>query len=92
MDLVKAKIEQATEILRELDIDLWMIFLRESDMMADPALDLVVGHKVVWQSAFFISKSGETMALVGNYDAADFERSGRFKKVRPYYRTACIFY
>ena len=84
MDLVKAKIEQATEILRELDIDLWMIFLRESDMMADPALDLVVGHKVVWQSAFFISKSGETMALVGNYDAADFERSGRFKKVRPY--------
>ena len=84
MDLVKAKIEQATEILRELDIDLWMIFLRESDMMADPALDLVVGHKVVWQSAFFISKSGETMALVGNYDAADFERSGRFRKVRPY--------
>jgi len=84
MDLVKAKIEQAVEILGELDIDLWMIFCRESDMMADPALDLVVGHKVVWQSAFFISKSGETLALVGNYDAPDFERSGRFDTIRPY--------
>ena len=84
MDLVKAKIEQATDILRELDIDLWIIFCRESDMMSDPALDLVVGHKVVWQSAFFFSKSGETLALVGNYDAPDFERSGRFDMVRPY--------
>jgi len=84
MDLVKAKIDQATDILNELDIDLWMIFCRESDMMADPALDLVVGHKVVWQSAFFISKSGETLALVGNYDAPDYERSGRFATVRPY--------
>lgn len=84
MDLVKAKIEQAVDILNELDIDLWLIFCRESDMMADPALSLVVGHKVVWQSAFFISGSGETMALVGNYDVADFERSQRFKKVRAY--------
>ncbi len=53
-------------------------------MMADPALDLVVGHKVVWQSAFFICKNGESYAMVGNYDVSDFERSGRFKKVIPY--------
>ncbi|UCD93440.1 MAG: aminopeptidase P family protein [Candidatus Zixiibacteriota bacterium] len=84
MDLVKAKIEQAVEILDELDIDLWLIFCRETDMMADPALDLVVGGKVVWQSAFFISRSGETLALVGNFDAPDFERAGRYAKVQPY--------
>ena len=56
MDLNKAKINQAIGILNELDIDLWLIFIRETDMMADPALDLVIGHKVVWQSAFFICK------------------------------------
>ncbi len=84
MDLTKAKIEQALEILEELDIDLWLIFCRESDMMADPALSLAVGHSVVWQSAFFYSRNGETIALVGNYDVADFERGGRFKKVMPY--------
>jgi Xaa-Pro aminopeptidase len=84
MDLVKSKIEQAIEILKELDIDLWLIFCRESDMMADPALALAVGHKVVWQSAFFFTSKGETLALVGNYDMPDFERAGRFKKVQPY--------
>jgi len=84
MDLVKAKIAQAIGILNELDIDLWLIFCRESDMMADPSLELVVGHEVVWQSAFFICKDGSTIALVGNFDAADFERSGRFKIVQPY--------
>ncbi len=84
MDLVKAKIEQAIGILNELDIDLWLIFCRESDMMADPSMALVVGHKVVWQSAFFIGKNGETAALVGNFDAADFERSGSYDIVQTY--------
>ncbi len=84
MDMHKAKIDQAIGILNELDIDLWLIFCRETDMMADPALDLVIGHQVVWQSAFFICKDGDSIAMVGNYDASDFEKSGRFKKVIPY--------
>ena len=84
MDLIKKKIEQAIGVLKELDIDLWLIFCRESDVMADPALELMVGHKVVWQSAFFYCKSGDTYAMVGNYDAPDFERAGRFGKVIPY--------
>ncbi|SYZ72903.1 Peptidase M24 family protein [Candidatus Zixiibacteriota bacterium] len=84
MDLIKTKIEQTVEILNELDIDLWLIFCRESDMMADPSLSLVVGHKVVWQSAFFFTRDGDTIALVGSYDTANFERAGRFKKVQPY--------
>ncbi|MFH2037573.1 MAG: M24 family metallopeptidase [Candidatus Zixiibacteriota bacterium] len=84
MDIVKEKIAQAQSILNELDIDLWLIFCRETDMMADPALELVVGHKVVWQSAFFIPRKGKTMALVGNFDASDFEKSGRFEIVQPY--------
>ncbi len=84
MDIVKSKIEQAIDILNELDIDLWLIFCRESEMMADPSLELVVGHKVVWQSAFFISRDGKTTALVGNFDVPDFEKSGRFETVIPY--------
>jgi Xaa-Pro aminopeptidase len=84
MDLIKAKLEQAIDILNELDIDLWLIFCRESDVMADPALDMIVGHSVVWQSAFFICRDGRTEALVGNYDEADFVRSGRFETVRTY--------
>jgi Xaa-Pro aminopeptidase len=88
VDLIRAKIDQAIGILKELDIDLWLIFCRESDMMADPALALVVGHKVVWQSAFFISKKGDTAALVGSYDAPDLIRSKRFERVQTYVEDA----
>ncbi len=84
MGIVKDKIEQAADILNELDIDLWLIFVRETDMMADPSLPIVVGHKVVWQSAFLYTRYGDTIAMVGNYDALDFERSGRFREVIPY--------
>lgn len=84
MDIVKQKIMQAVDILNELDIDLWLIFCRESDVMADPCLPLVIGHKVVWQSAFFICRDGDTTAMVGNYDASNFEKSRRFKYVLPY--------
>jgi Xaa-Pro aminopeptidase len=84
LDLIRAKIEQAVDILNELNIDLWLIFCRETEMMADPAHVMVIGHPVVWQSAFFISRTGATMALVGNFDAPDFERSRRYDKVRPY--------
>ena len=84
MDLVKQKIVQAVDILNELDLDLWLIFCRESDVMADPCLPLVVGHKVVWQSAFFICRDGDTTAMIGNFDASDFEKSQRFKYVLPY--------
>lgn len=84
MSITGEKIAQAVGVLDELDIDLWLLFGRESAVMADPAFELVVGHGVVWQSAFFITRSGETIALVGSYDAADFERTGEYGEVRTY--------
>ncbi len=83
-NLIGSKIKQTIGILDELDLDMWLIFLRESDMMADPALELVVGHKVTWQSAIMYCRNGEAIAMIGNFDAADFERSGNFTRVIPY--------
>jgi len=82
--LVKAKAAQATALLGELGIDLWLIFVRETKMMADPALALVVGEEATWQSCFAFSRNGEAVALVGNLDAANFERAGQFSEVRTY--------
>jgi len=84
VDIVSEKIEQIPAILIELDIDLWFIFLRETSMMADPMLSLVVGDNVTWQSCFFFSRSGEHVALVGDLDKDIIERSGRFSKVLTY--------
>ncbi len=84
MDLVKQKINQASGLLREFDIDCWVIFVRETSMMADPVMPLLIGQNVTWQSFFVFTKSGESIALVGNFDEALFSQSGHFTKVIPY--------
>ena len=84
MNLVKEKIEQTFQILNETDIDCWIIFVRETPMAPDPAMPLVVGHDVTWQSFFIYTKQKEAIALVGNFDQENFIRSGCFTEVRTY--------
>lgn len=84
MDLIKEKIIQAGRLLKEMDLDLWLIFVRETIMHTDPMMTLVVGHEVVWQSFFAYTSRGDAIALVGNLDAEDFKRSGRFTEVLSY--------
>lgn len=88
MDLFKEKIDQAAGILNELDIDLWLIVVRETSMMADPVLPLVIGEDVVWQSFFVFTRDGETAALVGNFDRDLFVRTRRFNEVLTYTQEA----
>lgn len=84
MNLQKSKISQAKELLKELEIDIWVVFVRETPMMADPVLSLVVGHEVTWQSFFIFTSGGQSIALVGNFDKDNFVRSGCFDKVLTY--------
>ena len=88
MNLQKSKISQAKELLKELDIDIWVVFVRETPMMADPVLSLVVGHEVTWQSFFVFTSGGQSIALVGNFDKDNFVRSGCFDKVLTYTQSA----
>ena len=50
--LTQEKIAQAIGILDELDIDLWLTFVRETTMAPDPALELISGLDFTWKSAF----------------------------------------
>ncbi|MFK7805424.1 MAG: M24 family metallopeptidase [Anaerolineae bacterium] len=67
--LVQEKLNQATQILNEVDIDCWIIFVRETSMQPDPILEFIFGGDMTWHSAFILNKSGEHIALVGHYDA-----------------------
>jgi len=67
-----------------LKIDVWVVFVRETSMMADPVLSLVVGQEVTWQSFFIYTADGQSIALVGNFDKDNFVRSGCFDKVLTY--------
>jgi len=82
--MTKEKIVQAVDILKELNIDMWLTFVRESATMPDPAIDMVVGQHVTWQTAWIITKAGETIAIVGSLDAAAVEKNSAWKTIVPY--------
>jgi len=82
--MIREKIGQAREVLGELGIDLWLVFVRESATLPDPALPIVVGTNVTWQSAFLIPRAGETRAIVGSLDRPNMVSQGVFDQVEGY--------
>lgn len=78
------KSNQACEILDELDLDAWLVWVRETSQMPDPVLTIILGREVVWQSALIYSRDGTKTAIVGNFDADGIEQAGIFDEVIPY--------
>ncbi len=82
--MIKEKIQQAIEILKEKNIDLWLTFVRESHTLPDPCLPLIIDAHCTWQSAFLISATGKTVAIVGNLDHITICEKGAYEKVVSY--------
>lgn len=82
--LVREKVQQAHAVLAELNIDLWLTFVRESAAGVDPVLPLILGHDVTWQSAFILTRRGDAVAIMGRYDAENAHRSGAYGEVIGY--------
>jgi Xaa-Pro aminopeptidase len=79
--LIKEKINQAKEILKEMDIDCWLTFVRESSINGDPALSFLASADVTWHSSFIVTKSGHSYAVVGRYDKKTVEETGAYDEV-----------
>lgn len=86
-DLVAEKAAQATQILNELEIDLWLTFVRETSMQPDPALPLIADVDVTWKSAFMLSRSGKHTAVVGHFDAENVRHLGVYETVIDYHES-----
>jgi len=82
--MIREKIAQAFTILQEKNVDLWLIFGRESHTIHEPCADLVVGPAYTWQSAFLLSREGRSIAIVGNLDEAEFRKRGDYDTVIAY--------
>ena len=79
--LVNEKIEQAKRIMEEERIDLWLTFVRESEVTPDPALDLIVDANCTWQSAFMIPVRGKPAAIVGSLDESRIRETGAYEVI-----------
>jgi len=86
-ELVSEKLKQATEILNELDIDLWLTFVRETSQVRDPILPLILGFDLTWESMLMICRSGECIAIVGHFDADNIRRTGAYDTVIGYHQS-----
>ena len=82
--IYKEKIQQAIQILNELNIDMWLTYVRETETIRDPSLDIILGTNCTWQSAFIITKSGATIAIVGSLDVANIKSKNLFNEVIGY--------
>lgn len=80
----KAKAQQACDILKEIEIDAWLVWVRETSQMADPVLELVLGGDLVWQSALLFTRKGEKLGIVGNFDADGVKVKDIYDDIIPY--------
>ncbi|MGD1005939.1 MAG: Xaa-Pro peptidase family protein [Ignavibacteriaceae bacterium] len=85
--IIKQKIEQASQVLNEKDIDLWLTFVRETGSIKDPAMEMISGMECTWQSALMIGKDGDSTAIVGEYDVENFRRFTPYKNVMGYVKS-----
>lgn len=78
------KVSQAVEILKEKSVDMWLTFVRETESVYDPCLDLILGTNCTWQSAFIITQSGRRIAIVGSLDHERIKNTHLFTDIRKY--------
>ncbi len=77
----KEKLAQASQYLKDADIDLWLILTSEG---SDPCLPLVTGVATVGPGAFLFTKEGKKFAVCSSIDAQDIEESKLFDEVFKY--------
>jgi Xaa-Pro aminopeptidase len=85
--IIKEKLLQAVNILKEKNIDMWITFARESAYSKDPVMDMIVGTNVTWESAFTICRDGSHSAIIGSLDVANMKSQGIYQDITGYVKS-----
>ena len=85
MSLIKEKVNQAIEILKEQQIDMWLTFVRETSGVRDPVLDFLIGENdLTWPSVLILTRKGEKIAIIGNLEKESLQRLDIFTEIIGY--------
>lgn len=84
MDIYQEKLAQAHAMLHTLDLDAWLIFVRETSLVGDPAMRLIAPFDLTWESALIVARNDTRIAIVGRYDVTTVEDTGLFSTVLGY--------
>ncbi len=82
--LVKEKVSQAIDILKEQKLDCWITFVRESAINGDPVLGFLLTAGVTWQTAVILTSKGDACVICGEYDKRTIEDIGVYRQVMGY--------
>ncbi len=82
--IIQEKLNQAVSLLKEQNIDCWITFVRETSAVHDPALDLLLGFGLTWDSAIIITRSGKKIAVAGRFDANNIRELEAYDEVIAY--------
>jgi Xaa-Pro aminopeptidase len=82
---MQEKVNQAIEVLKEQQTDLWLTFVRETSGVRDPMLDFLIGpNDLTWPSALILTSKGEKIAIVGNLEKDAIARTQVFDTIIGY--------
>ena len=85
MSLIQEKVNQAIEILKEQNTDMWLTFVRETSGVRDPAFDFLIGENdLTWPSALILTRKGQKIAIIGNLEKDALERMDVFDEILGY--------
>lgn len=79
--LIREKLRQAKALLEELDVDCWITFTRETEIVGDPTLVFLGPPHLTWHSAFIVCRGGPTRAIVGSQDVPTVKDLGAWDEV-----------
>jgi len=82
--LQEAKLKQAIGILNEENVDMWIIFEKETPMNSDPVHPLIYPNKFLGTTMVIICKNGESYIIADHLDGPGHERLGLMKHALTY--------